>query len=746
MKLNMEMKTLLAFALAALLVQPAQAAQRKNRLEPYKDPSRSVDERVEDLLSRMSLEEKIGQLTQTHTRYVDNENNYVLENSGLQVEYGSYIYYSENPVERNEMQKNALENTRLGIPILFGFDVIHGYRTVYPIPLAQAASFNTALAGDCARVAANEAYRAGIDWTFSPMVDIARDGRWGRISEGYGEDPFLNASFCSATVKAYQGEDLSLPGNIAACMKHYVAYGASEAGRDYVPTDISRQSLWETYLPPYIAGIESGAATVMSSFNTLNGIPASACEYTLKDVLREQLGFEGVVVSDWQAILQLINQGFASDGKEAARLAFNAGVDMDMTDDLYPMHLAALVEQGEVDIRDIDESVRRILKLKFELGLFENPYRDEDLSEAFLSPEYRNTAREMAQESAVLLKNEGRILPLSGVSSIALVGPVADDADALLGNWNGRGKKKDVITIAEGLRKAFPGVKIVQAKGCGFDGELSEAALGEALEAVRSCDVAVVCLGERSSWSGENCSRSTIALPQVQEEFLRLVRNEGRKTVVVLSSGRPLDLVRIEPLCDAMMEIWQPGVEGGNAVANLLSGKANPSGKLPVTFPYTSGQIPIYYNRRNPARTGSQGRYQDIPSEPLYEFGYGLSYSEFEYGEIKASRPVMDGKIVLSSDSEPLRLSIDVRNLSSVGGQETALWYVSDPVCSIARPVKELKHFEKRFIPAHGSASYEFEIIPSRDLSYIDDEGHSFLEKGEYIIRIADKQINIVLK
>lgn len=745
------MKYTLKMAAAVLILCPTLlvAADRKPRkpLPLYKDSSAPVGQRVEDLLSRMTLEEKIGQLTQTHTSYVDNENNWVLESPETDVEYGSYIYYYEDPAERNRLQKEALEETRLGIPILFGFDVIHGYRTVYPIPLAQGASFNPELAGEAARVAAKEAYAAGIDWTFSPMIDVARDGRWGRISEGYGEDPYLASVFGAATVKAYQGEDMPLPGNIAACLKHFVAYGASEAGRDYVPTDVPMQALWDTYLPPYEAGIKAGAATVMSAFNTLNGVPASACAFTLKDILRGKYGFDGFVVSDWQSVQQIILQGVAEDGREASRMAFNAGVDMDMTDDLYPRHLASLVASSEVSVADIDESVRRILTLKFRLGLFDDPYRVEDVSSAYLLPEYRNSARELAAESAVLLRNEFSALPLSSVRSIALVGPVAEDRAALMGNWKGRGRSSDVVNIREGLEKEFPGVEILSARGCDFEGD-SQEGFEEALELVSRADVAVVCLGEKASWSGENCSRSTIALPVIQEKFLEAVRAKASRVIVLVASGRPVDLVRIAPLADAVLEIWQPGVEGGNAVAGLLSGRYNPSGKLPVTFPYTSGQIPIYYNRRRPARTGGQGTYQDIPSEPLYEFGYGLSYSEFSYGipSVEGYVPDAGGVVHIPYGSSDFTVSVDVTNTSSVDGKETVLWFVTDPVCSIARPVKELRHFEKRSLAAGETSTWSFTVNPLEDLGFINAEGVKFLEKGLYVISVGDRELKLSLE
>lgn len=718
----------------------------------YKDASADIEDRVEDLLSRMTLKEKIYQINQYVLGMNDNVNNIGETLGKIPAETGSLIYFGDNASLRNSMQKRAMEDTRLGIPVLFGFDVIHGFRTVYPIPLAQAASWNPELAGKACRVAAAEASSAGIDWTFSPMVDIARDPRWGRIAEGYGEDPYLCSVFSAASVNAYQGDDLSADGNIAACLKHFVGYGASEAGRDYVPTEISSQTLWDTYLPSFKAGVDAGAVTLMSSFNNISGIPGSANHYTMTDVLKDRWGHMGFVVGDWNAVEQLINQGMAADRKEAAMYAFNAGMDMDMVDDCYREYLEDLLREGIVSHERLDDAVRRVLRVKFMLGLFDNPYTEElPAHECFLLPESLETARELARESFVLLKNDASLLPIVGVSRIALIGPLARDKENLLGSWSGRGRAEDVVSIYEGLSYALEGkAELLYSEGCGFEGT-DTSGFCHAVAAADSADVVILCLGEKRSWSGENASRSTISLPDIQEQLLAAVRRTGKPVVVLLSNGRPLDLTRISPAADAVLEIWQPGVTGGHAVADILTGRYSPSGHLPVTFPYTTGQIPIYYNRRSSGRTGSQGRYQDIQSTPMYGFGYGLSYTDFTYGPLTVSSQSgqvssTDSSVLSISSDETVKASVSVTNTGRIEAMETVQWYISDPYCSITRPVKELKHFEKKTIRPGETVTFTFVIDPERDLSFVDGNGDRFLEKGEFRISAGGEEVKIVVK
>ena len=717
-----------------------------------------VEERVDSLLERMTLEEKVLQLNQYTAGRNDNENNIGETVSKIPAEIGSLIYFGDDPVLRNAIQRHAVEESRLGIPILFGFDVIHGFRTVCPIPLAQGASWNPALTERVCADAAREAYYTGIDWTFSPMVDVARDPRWGRVAEGYGEDPFLTSRFSEAAVRGYQGDDLAEEGSIAACLKHYVGYGASEAGRDYVPTEISRQSLWDTYLPPFEAGIKAGAATVMSAFNLLSGIPASADRYTMTEVLKERWEHDGFVVSDWDAIRQLINQGCAANDREAGERAFNAGLDMDMVDNIYARHLGDLVAEGRVSEERLDDAVRRVLRVKFRLGLFERPYTEErPEAERILQPEAVENALQMAVESMVLLKNDGAVLPLAATSRIALLGPLADNGEELLGSWYGRGRGEDVVTVKQGLEKHFGADRIVCRPGCDFETRPTAKELKAAGALVKRSDAVVLCLGEKRRWSGENASRSEIVLPEAQMELLKSVsetaRRAGKPVVVVLFNGRALDLTEVEPLADAMLEAWQPGVTGGEAVARLLCGEENPSGRLTLTFPRSVGQIPIYYNHRNSGRRGTQGLYQDIPSTPLYAFGYGLSYTTFTYGEPTLRALLKDGREV-AVGREPLKLAdvvrltaeVEVRNDGGRDGREVVQWYVTDPYCSIARPVRELKHFEKRMIAAGDAQRFEFRIDPMEELGFVDAEGRRFLEPGLFTLRVGGHQVGFTLE
>jgi len=705
----------------------------------YKNKIASTENRVKDLVKRMTLEEKILQLNQFTFGINNNPNNIGEEMKSLPPGIGSLIYFSADPVLRNTIQKKAMDSSRLGIPILFGFDVIHGFRTVYPISIAQACSWNPALVSDNCRVAAKEAVLSGIDWTFSPMIDVARDPRWGRVSEGYGEDPYANAVFGVATVKGYQGKNLSDPFSIAACLKHYVGYGMNEGGRDYHYSDVSPQSLWETYLPPYEACVKAGAATLMSAFNDISGVPATANHYTLTGILKQQWKHDGFVVADWNAVEQLIAQGVAKDRKEAGLKAFMAGVEMDMKDGIYLEHFKQLVAEKKIPLAKIDDAVARILRIKFRLGLFDDPYTTvTDINDRYLKTESKALSAKLAEESMVLLKNAGNTLPLSSsIKKIALIGPMAKDKDNMMGSWSFNGKAADAESIYEGLQHEFKEtVQINYAKGCGFDGN-DETGFEEAINMAIQSDVIVVCLGELKTWSGENASRSTIALPAIQEKLVAALKKTGKPVILVLSNGRPLELVRLEPLADAMVEIWQPGIAGGTALAGILSGRINPSAKLAITFPLTTGQIPTYYNMRQSARP-TQGLYQDIPTEPLYWFGHGLSYTTFEYGTVKISATEFKA-------NQKITAEVTVKNTGKVNGKETVLWFISDPVSSISRPMKELKFFEKKEINAGELAVYKFEIDPMRDLSYTDATGKRMLEQGDYFIEVGKEKIKIEL-
>ncbi len=703
----------------------------------YKNKSVPAEIRVDNLLGLMTLDEKIMQLNQYTLGRNNNANNVGEEVVNIPAEIGSLIYFDTDPALRNAMQRRAMEESRLGIPVIFGYDAIHGFRTVYPISLAQACSWNPALVRKACSVSARESRMSGVDWTFSPMIDVARDPRWGRVAEGYGEDPYLNAVYCAASVKGYQGKSLSDSTTVAACLKHYVGYGASEAGRDYVYTEISPQTLWDTYLPPYEAGVKAGAATLMSSFNDISGVPGSANRHTMTDILKNKWKHDGFIVSDWGAIEQLKNQGLAATKKEAAMRALNAGLEMDMMSHAYDRHLAELVAEGKVSEATIDDAVRRVLRVKMRLGLFDNPYTP-DVPDRFLRPADLKIASELAAESMVLLKNDSTLtLPLRNVRRIAVIGPLADNGKDLLGNWLGHGQAEDVVTLRQGIVSEFgKDSEIRYAEGCALDGH-DRSGFKTALETARWADVVVLCLGESLRWSGENASRSSIALPAIQEQLAEEISRLGKPVVLVLANGRPLELNRLEPLANAILEIWQPGIRGGEAMAGILSGRINPSGKLAITFPWSTGQIPVYYNRRKSGR-GHQGFYQDITSEPMYPFGHGLSYTTFEYGEPTASKTEF-------RRNEKIKVSVPVTNTGDMEGAETVLWFISDPYCSITRPVRELKHFEKRSLKPGETAVMVFNIDPWRDLSYVDSDGKRFLETGEYNVIVNGMKIRLNL-
>lgn len=731
-------KKVLILGLCLLGVTHSLSSKDKKSIPLYKDAKAPIEKRIDDLISRMTLEEKILQLNQYTLGRNNNVNNVGEEVKKVPSEIGSLIYFDINPELRNSMQKKAMEESRLGIPIIFGYDAIHGFRTIYPISLGQACSWNPGLVEQACAVSAQEARMSGVDWTFSPMIDVARDPRWGRVAEGYGEDPYTNGVFAAASVRGYQGDDMSAENRMAACLKHYVGYGASEAGRDYVYTEISAQTLWDTYLLPYEMGVKAGAATLMSSFNDISGVPGSANPYIMTEILKKRWKHDGFIVSDWGAVEQLKNQGLAATKKDAARYAFNAGLEMDMMSHAYDRHLKELVEEGKVTMAQVDESVRRVLRVKFRLGLFERPYTPvTNEKDRFFRPQSMAVAAQLAAESMVLLKNNNQILPLTNKKKIAVVGPMAKNGWDLLGSWCGHGKDTDVEMLYDGLTAEFGGdAELRYAMGCKPQGN-DRSGFAGALDVARWSDVVIVCLGEMLTWSGENASRSTIALPQIQEELVKELKEAGKPVILVLSNGRPLELNRMEPLCDAILEIWQPGINGARSMAGILSGRINPSGKLAMTFPYSTGQIPIYYNRRKSGR-GHQGFYKDITSDPLYPFGHGLSYTEFKYGTVTPSATKVKRGDKLSAE-------VTVTDTGSRDGAETVHWFISDPYCSITRPVKELKHFEKQLIKAGETKTFRFDIDLERDFGFVNEDGKRFLEAGEYHILVQGQTIKIEL-
>lgn len=726
----MKIKTILA-----VLLLTAMSSTAKTEKPLYKDANAPIEERINDLIGRMTLEEKMMQLNEYTVGLNFNPNNMADPVAEVSPLLGSVIYSSSNAKLRNLIQRKVMHDSRLGIPMLFGWDVIHGFRTIYPIGLAQGCSFNSELVRNTAAIAAREGKAAGIDWFFSPMIDVAHDPRWGRISEGYGEDPYLTARMAEAVVKGFQGEKLG-PNAVAACPKHFVGYGASEAGRDYVYTEISDPTMWNMYLPPYEAAVKAGAMTIMSSFNDISGIPATTHQHLLTDVLKKRWGMNGFVISDWDGVKQLVNQGFAADRKDCAEKAINAGLDVDMNSGCYQDYLVELVNEGKVDIARVDDAVRRVLRLKFTLGLFKNPYTKEQSDEKnFLLPEYRAQAEKLAEETMVLLKNQNGTLPLQK-KKIAVVGPLAKTGGDLIGNWHAMGRGSDAVQLWDGLQQEFQNkAELRYVRGCDIDSSYNDG-IDSARTVAEWADVVVLCMGEKGDWSGENQSRANITLPKAQTDLIAALHKTGKSLVLVLANGRPLDLHDVEPQVDAILEIWQPGVNGAASMAGILSGRINPSGRLDVTFPYSGAQIPIYYNRHRPARFADQGYYHDMTVEPLYEFGHGLSYTHYTYGNLRADKTTF-------TKNDRIRVSVDVTNDGKCDGKEAVLWFVSDPVSSITRPVKELRHFEKQLIRRGETRTFIFYIDPLRDLSYRDGEGHQLLEAGTYEIMVEKQKITL---
>ncbi|NSW53239.1 MAG: beta-glucosidase BglX [Anaerolineae bacterium] len=699
-----------------------------------------VEAKIDDLLCRMTLAEKAGQLTHLSPSLVggfDIED--LIENPELfrEVKRDFHEDWIREGVvgsfggmtgaeDINRLQKIAVEESRLGIPMIFGLDVIHGYRTIFPIPLAEACCWEPELMERTAAAAAKEAAAAGIHWTFAPMVDIARDARWGRIAEGAGEDPYLGCQAAAARVRGFQGNDFSQPDRLAACAKHYIAYGAAEGGRDYNRVDLSLQTLHEIYLPPFQAAVEAGAATVMSSFNDLNGVPASANPYTLTTVLRGQLGFNGFVVSDANSIGELVPHRFAADRKEAGLKALTAGVDMDMSTESYRHDIPELVEQGVLSLDVVDEAVRRILRVKFLAGLFDHPYRGSAALERdiHLHPQHLSLAREAARRSFVLLKNESDLLPLKKETTISLIGPLADNQADMLGSWAFTGSPKDVVTIAAGLRAAGC-ANLRVAQGCAINSPETED-FTEALAVAAQADVIVAVLGESAMMSGEAASRVSLDLPGNQQALLEALHATGKPLVLLLVNGRPLALPWAAQHVDAILELWQPGTQAGHAAADVLFGNYNPSGRLAVSFPYSVGQCPIYYNRPSTGRPAGAfkftSKYIDGPWEPLYPFGYGLSYTQFAYENLRLTETEIHPE-------DTLYVRVTVRNAGGRRGEEVVQLYTADLVAGRVRPVKELKAFQKIALQPGESRELLFKIKAS-DLGYYDTAMQYVVEPG----------------
>ncbi|MCU0643682.1 MAG: beta-glucosidase BglX [bacterium] len=679
----------------------------------------------------MTLDEKIGQLHQV-SGVSD-----LFQQQAREGKIGSFLNV-RGATATNELQRIAVEESRLKIPLIFGLDVIHGYRTIFPIPLGEAASWDPELVERTSAMAAKEAAASGIHWTFAPMVDIARDPRWGRIAEGSGEDPYLGSILAAAKVRGFQGKNLSDPLTIVACPKHYVAYGGAQAGRDYHAVDISINTLREIYLPPFKAAIDAGAGTMMSAFNELNGIPASANPFTLTQILRNEWGFRGFVVSDWNSIGELLNHGIAATPAEAGTKALLAGVDMDMMGFVYSSNLAALVQQGAIDEKVIDQAVRRILRIKLQLGLFDRPYVDLQLEQStILSNENLALALESARKSIVLLKNDKQLLPLNkSIKSLVVIGPLADNKSDPLGCWRCEGNDADVVTILEGIKSKIPSERIRYFKGCEIQGG-SDKEILKAVEIAQKVDTAILVVGESEDMSGEAASRSSLDLPGHQEKLVKAIYETGTPTIVVLMNGRPLTIPWIAEKIPAILETWQLGMQCGNAIADVLFGDYNPGGKLPVTFPRTVGQVPIFYNHKNTGRPPSEekftSKYLDVPVTPLFPFGYGLSYTKFKFSDLKVA-------VEKADNITQIFASVEVQNIGDRAGDEVVQLYVQDVVASMTRPVKELKRFQRITLQPNEKKKLEFQLN-ANELGFYNQSMAYMVEPGVFKIWIGNSSV-----
>ncbi|MBT2511792.1 beta-glucosidase BglX [Streptomyces sp. ISL-98] len=722
--------------------EPASAAAAKRGSGPYEAKAKA-------LLARMTVEEKLGQLQQlswTGDTGPGGGQTAQAEKAARTGRLGSVInIYGAKST--NDLQRIAVEESRLGIPLLFGLDVIHGYWTTFPIPLAQASSFDPAVSERDAEIAAVEARSNGVRWTFSPMMDVTHEPRWGRIAEGCGEDPYLTAVFAAAKTRGYQGDGkhLDAKNRLAACAKHFVAYGGAEGGRDYNTVDTSEARLRNHYLPPFKAALDAGVATVMASFNTVSGVPAHGNWHVLTGILKDEWGFDGVVVSDYMGVQEMIAHGFTADGADAGRLALNAGVDMEMVSTNLVDHGRKLLKGGQITARRLDDAVSRILRLKFRLGLFDNPYVDEDAAVTELTKEARAAARSTAARSMVLLKNDKAALPLRpSVGSIAVVGPFADSAD-LLGAWAGPGAQKfSSVTALEGVRAAAPKAKVTSVTGMNPEAT-DTSGIKDAVAAAKAADVTVVVVGEPWWMSGEAAVRSDITLPGAQEDLITAIADTGKPFVVVLVNGRPLAIGGWLDSAPAILEAWHPGTEAGNAIADVLFGAVNPGGKLPVTFPRTVGQIPIYYNHENTGRPYDANnkytsKYLDLPDGPQFPFGHGLSYTSFAIGDPSLStRRISTGAL---RKGDTVEVAVTVRNTGERAGDEVVQLYLHDLAVSIVQPVRRLRGFRRVSLDAGKSTTVRF-CLGADDLGFwTNDTGGQFeIEEGDIDIYVGNSSL-----
>jgi len=715
---------------------------------------------IDDLMQKMTLEEKIGQLNLLAVGF-DVTGPVVSKNVNENIAKGNVggVFNTYTPIAARKLQELALKQTRLKIPLIFGYDVIHGHRTIFPIPLGLAASWDLTAVERSARIAAEEASADGLHWVYSPMVDIARDPRWGRVAEGAGEDPYLGSRMAEAMVRGYQGTDLTKENAVMACLKHFALYGAAEAGRDYNTTDMSKVRMYNEYLPPYKAAVDAGVGSVMSSFNDVNGVPATANRWLLTDLLREQWGFKGFVATDYTAINELIAHGMG-DEKEVAALSLKAGADMDMVGELFVRHLGEDLKNGLVKQADIDLACRRVLEGKYRLGLFKDPYHgvsEKRAKKVIMNKEFIADARDIARKSMVLLKNDNQTLPLKKSGTIALIGPLAQSQRDMIGNWSGAGDWKQAVSLEQGIQNvAGKSVKIVYAKGANIaddqqmlarlnhhggnlelDKRSSEEMIKEAVQVAQQADVIVAAVGESQGMTGEAASRADLGLPGQQLALLKALKATGKPLVLVLMNGRPLTLTWEDENASAILETWFGGTQAGNAMADVLFGNYNPSGKITMTFPRSVGQVPLYYNHKSTGRPYAgtdpmdkyKSRYLDEVNEPLYPFGFGLSYTKFEYGKPELSTTTL-------GMNQPLEVKVTVRNTGSYDGEEVAQLYLRDLVGSLSRPVQELKGFQKVMLKKGESKTLTFRLSPN-DLKFYNNDLDFVAEPGEFQIMVG---------
>ncbi|MCU0574064.1 MAG: glycoside hydrolase family 3 C-terminal domain-containing protein [Syntrophobacteraceae bacterium] len=733
-------KLLAMFLVTSILLTSAfSAAHSKNP-----SASSSIEHRVDSLLTMMTLEEKLGQLNQLSGRW--DEKYITAEDSEMikQGRIGSFLNVA-GATNTRKVQELAMKSSRLRIPLLFGMDVVHGFRTIFPIPLAESCTWDPVAVQQTARVAAIEASASGIHWTFAPMVDIARDPRWGRIAEGSGEDPCLGAVMAAARVRGFQGDDWRDPSTIFSCAKHFAAYGASEAGRDYNSVDVSERTLREVYLPPFKAAVDAGSVSLMASFNEIAGVPSTANHWLLTGLLRGEWGFKGFVVSDWNSVAELQAHGLAASRSEAAILALQAGTDMDMVSRIYQNELVTMVCENRVSEDLVNQAVRRVLRAKFVLGLFDNPYRNSNPAReqsVILSKPHVDLARHVAQKSIVLLKNDKNLLPLSKtLKTIAVLGPLAEDKIAPLGPWAGAGRPEDVVTVLEGIKsKVSPQTRILYAKGCNVNDD-SMGGIVEAKNVAQQAEVVILVVGEDAGMCGEGACRSRLDLPGVQNELVKTIVETGKPVVMILMNGRPLIITWAAEHVPAILETWFLGIQHGHAAADVLFGDVNPAGKLPVTFPRAVGQIPLYYNHKSTGRpyvddNTSTSKYLDISNSPLYPFGYGLSYTTFSYSDL-----LLSNSRIKANDS--LRVSIEVTNTGKVKGDEIVQLYVQDEFGSVTRPVKELKDFRRITLNVGEKRNVEF-TLTSAQLAFHGRDMNFAVEPGTFKVFVGTNSAELL--